>query len=199
MPPNPFALDAASIAALLDPRAPAIPELEAARASPAALRDAPQTRAALADLEALIPPSGQIPITPYSAYRRFRADGDRKEYEAPYFLKRRSLAAAALRLFLGDTSLRDTVHNYLWAICEESNWVLPAHERNRIDLFAAETGFVLADTLELLGDAIDAEVRARVRHEVEQAVVPVGHALVRAAVGLERHLEEVAQPGQRDL
>jgi hypothetical protein len=48
--------------------------------------------------------------------------------------------------------------------------VLPAHERTPIDLFSAETAFMLGETLALLGDQLDGEVRSRVRSEVERRV-----------------------------
>jgi hypothetical protein len=125
---------------------------------------------ALAQTEGLLPDSGHIPQTSYTDYRRFMREGDRRRYEEPYFAKRRILAATALRLFLGRKELKDSVQDYLWSICEESNWVLPAHEQWMIDLFAAETGFMLAETLHMLDDALDAEVRARVRQEVERRI-----------------------------
>lgn len=112
----------------------------------------------------------QIPLTSYTRYRQFVRNGERGRYERPYFLKRKRLAATAIRLFLGQKDLKDTVQDYLWDICEESNWVAPAHENRIIDLFAAETGFVLADALALLGDTLDAEVRHRVRLEVERRI-----------------------------
>jgi hypothetical protein len=117
----------------------------------------------------------QIPQTSYTLYRLFAHNGDRRGYETPYFLKRTNLAAAALRLFLGleasrESGLRDTVQDYLWSICEESTWVLPAHEHDIIDLFAAETGYVLAETLLLLGATLDAEVRHRARLEIERRI-----------------------------
>ncbi len=69
-------------------------------------------------------------------------------------------------------TLKDTVQDYLWNICEESSWVLPAHEQGgAIDLFAAETGFVLAEALALLGDTLDGEVRHRVYVEVDRRVL----------------------------
>ena len=46
----------------------------------------------------------------------------------------------------------------------------PAHENVPIDLFSAETGQFLAETLELLGDTLDQEVRNRVHQEVERRI-----------------------------
>jgi hypothetical protein len=148
----------------------AIPELERARSNIQALLAAPQTQVVLAQTQHLMDNIEQIPQTPYTFYRLFIRTGDREPYQTPYFLKRARLAAAALRLFLGQTELKDSVQDYIWSICEESTWVLPAHERCVIDLFAAETGFVLAETLLLLGETLDAEIRYRVRAEVERRI-----------------------------
>ena len=77
----------------------------------------------------------------------------------------------ALRVFFGETQLKDLLQDYIWDICEETTWVLPAHERRDvIDLFSAETAFDLAATLHLLGRTLDAEVRARVRCEIDQRI-----------------------------
>ncbi|GHO97111.1 hypothetical protein KSF_071590 [Reticulibacter mediterranei] len=147
-----------------------IPELERARATIQTLQTAPQTRVVLAQTQHLMEGIEQIPQTSYTFYRLFLRNGDRDNYQAPYFLKRARLAAAAVRLFLGQTELKDSVQDYLWSICEESNWVLPAHETYIIDLFSAETGYVLAETLLMLGETLDAEVRHRVREEIERRV-----------------------------
>jgi hypothetical protein len=167
---DPFDLSADELKRLLHTAAPLLPELESARANLAALRDAPQTRLALEQTDPLMSWIAPIPVTPYTAFRLFRRTGDRQQYERPYFLKRENLSAVALRLFLGEAGYKDLVQDYLWNICEESTWVLPAHEREGIDLFSAETAFVLAETLALLGEALDDEVRHRVREEVERRV-----------------------------
>jgi hypothetical protein len=172
---NPFDLGADEITRLLATGAPLFPELDAAHSMLDGLRTAPQTQAVLAQTQPLMGAIGQIPATSYTRYRQFARSGDRGGYETPYFLKRTNLAAAALRLFLGvedahAPALTDAVHDHLWSICEESTWVLPAHEHDRIDLFAAETGFVLAETLALLGAALNAEVRSRVRQAIERRI-----------------------------
>ena len=167
---DPFALSATQLQALLATDYPLYPELEAVRGNPAALLDRPATRTVLAQTEHLMPDIASIPHTPYTAYRLFIGTGDRQEYERPYFLKREKLGAAALRLFLGQTDLKNLVQDTIWNICEETNWVLPAHEDRAIDLFSAETAFLLAETLHLLGHTLDGEVRARVRSEVDRRV-----------------------------
>jgi hypothetical protein len=165
-----FDLTSQDVREALAGRSLILPELEQARAARDELARAPQTRRVLAQTEALLEGLEHVPQTTYSAYRLFREKGERSRYEAAYFLKRARLSAAALRLFLGQTELRAPVQDYLWSVCEESNWVLPAHEKYPIDLFAAETGYLLAESLLLLGETLDAEVRQRVRAEVERRI-----------------------------
>lgn len=173
-----FDFSASEIAARIDPGAPFLPELEAARANRAALRSAPQAEKTLAWTAAQMANLAEIPQTQYTAFRLFQRTGDRRAYETPYFARRAMLAGTALRLFLdgdagGDGTAggwKEPLQDLIWAICEETNWVLPAHESSAIDLFSAETAFMLAETLALLGDDLDAEVRARVRSEVERRV-----------------------------
>lgn len=167
---DPFRLTAQELQPLLASPAACFPELDAARVNLDALRNAPQTQLVLGETETLMKTIERIPQTSYTLYRCFMRNGDRGGYETPYFDKRTKLAAAALRVFLGQHALKDVVQDYLWNICEESNWVLPAHENRRIDLFSAETGFVLAQALSLLGQMVDAEVRHRVRLEIERRI-----------------------------
>jgi hypothetical protein len=167
---DPFGLTAAEIQRLFVPGTPCLPELEAARRDLDALRRAPQTQIALEQTLPLLETIEQVPSLTYTHYRSFIRSGDRHDFETPYFLRRARLAAAALRLFLGQAGLKDSVQDTIWAICEETNWVVPAHEGVAIDLFAAETGFALADLLMLLGDTLDAEVRSRVRLEIERRI-----------------------------
>ncbi len=168
--PDPFRLTAKELQPLLASSASFFPELEAARANPDDLAAAPQTEIVLDQTETLMQTIEQIPLTSYTPYRLFMGNGERRSYETPYFEKRTRLAGAVLRLFLSQHELKDIVQDYLWNICEESNWVAPAHENRVIDLFSAETGFVLAEALSMLGETVDAEVRHRVRQEIERRI-----------------------------
>lgn len=153
---------------------PLFSELEAARANRAALRSSPQAQIILAQTEPLLANIAAIPQPKYTAYRRFIKDGDREEYEEPYFSRRAKLSALALRAFLEvetDLPLKALIQDYIWAICEETNWVLPAHEGRPIDLFSAETAFLLAQTVALLGDQLDAEIAHRVYAETDRRVL----------------------------
>lgn len=169
-PTRPFNITEAQLLHTCTTHKASFPELETARLQREILLQAPQTQLILAHTEQAMKGIEHIPQTDYTSYRAFQRIGERGHYEAAYFLKRTRLAAAALRLFFGQTDFKDSVQDYLWHICEETNWVLPAHENVMIDLFAAETGFVLAETLLLLGEILDSEVRHRVRQEIEQRI-----------------------------
>ena len=168
---DPFRLTAPEIAALLREDLPLIPELESFRANPADLASRPGMKHELDKSAEYMLGYEAIPETRYTHYRYFIKNGDRATYEGPYFNKRRIQGMLALRVFFGEAQLKDLLQDYLWNICEETTWVLPAHERRDfIDLFAAETAFDLAATLHLLGRTLDAEVRARVRCEVDKRI-----------------------------
>lgn len=151
----------------------------------------------LAYLRKTVPDVASIPQTTYTLYREFERNGQRDGFQRPHFQKRSQLARAVLEMILGDDSMRDAIHDLLWSICEETSWVLPAHEEqgpdfwelrpsprqhpwgahtaltrepDAIDLFAAETGASLAETVYLLGDRLAPEVCQRVRQEVERHI-----------------------------
>ncbi len=168
---DPWRLGEAGLAALLDPARPLFPECEDAKGDRRALALSPSVRSVLATSEEAMAAAGRIPQTLPGDYQLFALTGDRQRYEAAYFGKRSLLAAAALRLFLGEDSLVDLVHDCLRSVCEEPTWVLPAHQGRRIDLFAAETGMQLAETLALLGDSLDESVRSRVKDEAGERVL----------------------------
>jgi hypothetical protein len=168
---DPFSLTAVELQRLLIPGTSYLPELEAAQRDLDALRHAPQTQILLAETQPLMEAIEQVPPLFYTHYRLFISkSGDREKFETPYFLRRAKLTAAVIRLFLGQADLKDVVQDYIWAICEESNWVVPAHENDIIDLFCAETGFLLAELLAVLSHTLDAEVRWRVRQEIERRI-----------------------------
>ncbi len=163
---NPFALTADELRQLLPMGALTLPELDM-------LCRAPHLPRALAStwhlLDGLDGPD-TMPQTTYTRYRRFTDTGDRGAYETPYTRKRQTLSAAALRMLVGDDEFRDAVHDYLWAICDEADWVVPAHAGRVIDLYAADTGLILAETLVYLGERLDGAVRHRVRQTIEQRI-----------------------------
>lgn len=155
------------------------------------------TRAALvATAEARL---GMVwPDLPATLFLEFVRDGNRSRFEGRYFGRRHAL----VELVLGECAegagrFLDDIVNGVWAICEESSWCVPAHSfaprfaplvppNGRypsagladtaypvVDLFAAETGALLAWTHYLLGtrlashlpvliDRLEREVQSRV-------------------------------------
>ncbi|MBI5303223.1 MAG: heparinase II/III family protein [Chloroflexi bacterium] len=175
---------------LLEINAPTEDLISRIRQSPARASMLEMIRRAAPDLKA-------IPQTPYTLYREFEYTGMRDGYQQPYYLKRSLLTRAVVEMMLGDDSMRDHVHDLLWSICEETTWLLPAHEEqgpdfwelhpspraqswgahtmltrepDSIDLFAAETGASLAETIHWLGDRLAPEVVQRVRQQVERHI-----------------------------
>lgn len=119
-----------------------------------------------------------IPALPASLYRQYYENGNRSNYEGPYFERRRAMMVlAAAEKTEGKGRFLDLLIDYIWAICEESTWVIPAHNNPRhgrqerlvdhfdlgsgddvhyIDLFSAATGADIAMVYHLLRSELDA-------------------------------------------
>jgi len=166
---SPFDQTASELERLLHNDRPLFPEFDNARHHLNTLQDEPHAQAMLAEADILVADVENIPQTTYSQFQVFALRGDRKPFQAPYFLKRHKLNALVTRFLFGRSELRDSIQDYLWDICEESTWVLPAHARV-IDLMAAETALGLAEVVYLLGDELDGEVRRRVQREIDDRV-----------------------------
>lgn len=123
-------------------------------------------------------------------YRQFSITGNRADFEALYFSRRRMLNDLVLgELVEGEGRFLSSIVDGVMLICEESGWPLPAHnsyerggvrhplpdvERPVIDLFAAETGALLATVAALLGGALDKvspTVRRRIKYEVRARIL----------------------------
>lgn len=123
--------------------------------------------------------STPIQSLPFSLYRKFFLDGDRRSYEDIYFERRGRLSYLALSILLHHRpedilALEDAI----WAICEENTWVLPAHTSDLgthydtavIDLFSAETGFALSEIIYLIGDELDEKIIHRIKECLEERI-----------------------------
>lgn len=169
--PSTFQVTEKSLSSLASQQRAAFPELEAARASRQSLGQAPQAQIVLQQTQYLARDIQQaLPSTTYTLYRTFSRTGERNDFEDPYFLKRSRLAGAILQQFFGQGDFKDAIQDYVWDICEESNWVVPAHEPRAIDLFAAETGFFLAEALQILQDTLTEEIANRVQTEITRRI-----------------------------
>ena len=116
---------------------------------------------------------------PYSKWKLFWESGDRGEYEALYF-ERRRLIEHALPLSLiypDERAYIDKLTDAIFAICDEYTWCLPAHQaqnekndNSRVDLFASETAFHLGIIYTLLYDRLDPLILDRIRVEVKRRI-----------------------------
>ena len=134
------------------------------------------------------------PMVTATQFLAFCRTGDRMAYEKPYFARRSLLMGAVLgECLLDDGTYLDAVIDGLWCICEETTWVLSAHNGSDhpgrppmnerplpdaanpyVDLFAAQTAATLADILYLLEDKLDRVsplIARRVRQEIDRRVV----------------------------
>ena len=127
--------------------------------------------------------SKPVSVIPFSLFRRYDEDGNRKQYEDVYFERRQKLLAYTLHLWLyEDSDVLAPLQDTIWAILEEYTWCLPAHLMGRsltrvqdeetfvVDLFAAETGHALAETLSLVGDKLHPIVVSRIHKEIERRI-----------------------------
>lgn len=133
------------------------------------------------------------PMLHATDFMAFVRNGSRKAWENPYFERRCKLAAAMLGCCVSGTERDlDDVIDGIWCICEESSWVISAHNGSShpgmrpaserplpdvqnpyIDLFAAQTAMVLSLTCAMVGEHLDVQVpilRRRVRLEMEKRI-----------------------------
>ena len=113
-----------------------------------------------------------FPVIRAKDYMRFKKDGDRAAFEALYFGKRNALndlIQAECVEYQG--RFLDDILNGIYSVCEETAWQLPAHNsyirdtpqlilpdvtRPVMDLFACETGALLACAAYLLEEEFNA-------------------------------------------
>lgn len=151
------------------------------------LRAAPHLASYLAEMRAASQhaQSTPPPDLPFSLFQLFETTGARKEFERPYFDRRGRLLALTLNLLIdGNQAARQPLENLIWSICNEYSWALPAHQpvgveaarsfrlppEQIVDLFAAETGHALAETLAMVGEQLNPWMAYRVRTEVERRI-----------------------------
>jgi len=128
------------------------------------------------------------PALPATVFLDFVRNGNRSRYEAPHFERREALIQLVLgECVEGEGRFLDDIVNGIWAICEESFWGVSAHSYSRrferglpdtsfpvVDLFAAETGSLLAWTHYLLRSALGAElpvVLDRIERDVQTRIL----------------------------
>lgn len=122
----------------------------------------------------------QLPVLTEELFAVFEKNGNRSIYEKEYFKSRRALAtygmAVAIRHRREDVVKLEEVMSH---ICDEECWALPAHVNRAedrdwrvcVDLFAAETGGVLADYITRFAGELSEAVCARARQEVIRRIL----------------------------
>lgn len=132
------------------------------------------------------------PVLPATEYMNFRRSGDRAGYEKLYFQRRVALGSlASAECAEGRGRFLDDIVNGIWCICEETSWVIPAHNNPDsedssnaladitdpvIDLFSAETGALLSWIHYLLKEKIEEVsplVSRRIMLEVKRRILDV--------------------------
>ena len=126
--------------------------------------------------------SEDIPTLKYSNYKLYWITGDRKAYESQYFSRRFAMDCSALLalIYPEEEKYAEKLNDLLFSVCDEFSWCLPAHQSPgsletvdevKLDLFATETGFALAEIYEIMGDRIDPLIRKRIRQEIDRRIV----------------------------
>ena len=105
------------------------------------------------------------PLFPATTFLEFVRNGNRSNYEGLSFDRRKRLATLVLaEVFERQGRFMDEIVNGIWAVCEESFWGVPAHNLGQglpdidqpiVDLFAAETGSLMAWIHYLIAPALD--------------------------------------------
>ncbi len=128
------------------------------------------------------------PSLPAVLYLEFSRDGNRSHYEDLYFGRRDRVKDLVLAECVENRGrFTDEIVNGLWLILEETSWCVPAHiggqkagnglpdEREPfVDLFAAETGALLAWTDYLVGpqlEKVSPLVRERIGRRVTERIL----------------------------
>lgn len=127
-----------------------------------------------------------MPELKASEFALFHQNGNRSIYEKPYFEIRHNLEMLVLAECMeGKKTYLPRIIDYIWAICAEPCWAIPAHTWDsddvlpsygyiRNDLFATGTGLLLAFTLDLL----EQELAAFSQHLVDRVRINIINRLI---------------------
>ena len=114
---------------------------------------------------------------PMSERRKYYKTGNRNDFEKLYFGRRDYLSSVAI-LALFDEKYIPELERIILAVCNEYCWALPAHviglkviDKRIIDLFVAETSFVLAEICFVFETSLSDKVLAKVKSEIKCRMV----------------------------
>ena len=124
---------------------------------------------------------------PLSLFRLFRKTGDRVSFEKVYFDKRRILGDLVIAECIGnDGRFIEKIEEAVWTLLSEPAWVIHAHnsyirdteqldapllERPVLDLFACETGEILALTRCVLSGRLSPVIEKDIEHALYTRIV----------------------------
>lgn len=142
----------------------------------------------------------ELTAMPASLYMQYAKNGNRTNYEGPYLKRRDTLYYLLAGYIYADKEKKEAYANkaldIAWAICEETSWVLPAHNVSagyihdgaplpntfdhdipEVDLFSAATGSLLSfvyyfmkdDLGEISGGAVPKRIEFEVRRRILDA------------------------------
>ncbi len=129
-----------------------------------------------------------------SVYMEFQRNGNRSRYQDDYYERRTRLVEMALAECIeGSGRFLDAIIDGIWLICEETSWVIPAHnnhyrsdfstedalpdfrrEHPYIDLFSAETGSALCWVYYFLSERLAQEsplIPLRIEQEIKRRIL----------------------------
>jgi hypothetical protein len=129
-----------------------------------------------------------VPSIDATLLMEYLRSGDREEHSKLSFGKRNGLMELVIAETLEDKGrFTEKIMNYVWSICEETYWGVPAHlssqkaktnlpdvEDPTVDLFGAETAAGLALTDYFVGDKLDKIsklLRARIYYEINKKIL----------------------------
>ncbi len=134
----------------------------------------------------------EYPVLPAWRYMDFQRNGNRSRYESLYFERRdRIVTFLIAECCEGRGRFTEGLVNGLWALLEETTWVVPAHNehypagrkyselgdveaKTYIDLFAAETGALVAAVYSVMKkplDELSPLIARRCEIEVEKRIL----------------------------
>ena len=125
----------------------------------------------------LLTPHEPIPAITRSAYRDYQRTGRRTGGQQPYSQRMEQTTLAALALWLRHPAADlDYLQDLLWAWCETTTWVWPAHESCAVDLGSSALARIFAEILWMLDTVLEGEVKQRVGTEIERRCLdPLGN------------------------
>ncbi len=122
----------------------------------------------------------EIPELTYSLFKLFSVTGSRSEFENVYFNRRLRMNACTFLslIYPEEEKYFAYLQDILFAVCNEYTWCLPAHygQANKdgslmVDLFAAETGFALAEIYTMLSDRFEPLIASRIKSEIDRRII----------------------------